>query len=216
MFTGLIEEVGRVEQIVHQGKTLKLSISASLILEDVGIGDSIAVNGVCLTVTDFTAEKFSADVMPETYHSTSLAELKRNSPVNLERAMKAGGRFGGHLVSGHIDARGSILRKRHEENAIYYEIEVPEEWSHLAVGKGSIAIDGVSLTIFETGASSLTVSLIPHTAGHTILGGKKAGETVNLEFDMLGKYIYSFMNKAASKPEKKTVSEALLRENGFL
>jgi riboflavin synthase len=215
MFTGLIEELGVIKRITQKGHTLTLAIEAEKIMHDLHDGDSIAVNGVCLTVTKFTRGQFEADVMPETFKHTSLAVLKQGSKVNLERAMSANGRFGGHFVSGHIDGTGNIRKRTHIENAILIEIDIPEDFSHFVLEKGSIAIDGTSLTIFKTTDHSVTVSLIPHTAKETILGFKAEGEIVNLEFDMMAKYFYSFMNKQQTAKEPKGVTAAFLKENGF-
>lgn len=217
MFTGIIEELGTVKKVVQQGKTMKLTIQASTVLTDVQLGDSISVNGVCLTVTEFAKNEFSADVMPETFKSTSLSAIKERTKVNLERAMSANGRFGGHFVTGHIDGTGQILKKTASENAIYIQISVPPALSHLLIMKGSIAVDGISLTVFGNEDNTVTVSIIPHTASETVLGFKAAGDIVNLEFDMLAKYLYSFMNRQqeTSSP-KEGVSERFLKENGFL
>lgn len=217
MFTGIIEELGTVKKVVQQGKAMKLAIHASKILTDLQLGDSIAVNGVCLTVTEFTKDGFSADVMPETFKSTSLSAIKERTKVNLERAMSANGRFGGHFVTGHVDGTGKIMKKSASENAIYIQISIPPELSHLLVMKGSIAVDGISLTVFGNEENTVTVSIIPHTASETVLGFKSVGDVVNLEFDMLAKYLYSFMNKQQEQPApKKGISEQFLQENGFL
>jgi riboflavin synthase len=217
MFTGIIEELGTVKKVVQQGKAMKLTIQASTVLTDVQLGDSISVNGVCLTVTEFAKNEFSADVMPETFKSTSLSAIKERTKVNLERAMSANGRFGGHFVTGHIDGTGQILKKTASENAIYIQISVPPALSHLLIMKGSIAVDGISLTVFGNEDNTVTVSIIPHTASETVLGFKAAGDIVNLEFDMLAKYLYSFMNRQqeTSSPNEG-VSERFLKENGFL
>jgi len=215
MFTGLIEELGTMKKIQHKGNTLVLVIEANKIMEDLHEGDSIAVNGVCLTVTKFTKDYFEADVMPETFKHTSLSILKEGSKVNLERAMSANGRFGGHFVTGHIDGTGTVRKRTNVENAILIEIEIPEEYAHFVLEKGSIAIDGTSLTIFRTTPDSVTVSLIPHTAKEAILGLKREGEIVNLEFDVMAKYFYSFMNKREEKPKSRGVTTAFLKENGF-
>lgn len=215
MFTGLIEELGTMKKIVQKGNTLVLVIAAEKIMTDLHVGDSIAVNGVCLTVTKFTKDYFEADVMPETFKHTSLASLKEGSKVNLERAMAANGRFGGHFVSGHIDSAGTIQKRTHVENAILIEIEMPEEFSHFVLDRGSIAIDGTSLTIFKTMPNSVTVSLIPHTAKEVVLGLKREGEIVNLEFDMMAKYFYSFMQKREATPKSSGLTAQFLEENGF-
>lgn len=217
MFTGIIEELGSVKRAAQLGKTIKLTIKASKIMEDIKLGDSISVNGVCLTVTEFHHDEFSVDVMPETFKSTSLSTLKERTLVNLERAMAANGRFGGHFVTGHVDGTGQILKKRPSENAIYIDISVPSSFSHLLLMKGSIAIDGTSLTIFGVTDQSVTVSIIPHTAKESVLGIKEAGDTVNLEFDMLAKYLYSFINREQRNGSKNnSISEDFLRANGFL
>jgi riboflavin synthase len=215
MFTGIIEELGVIKKIISKGQTLSLMIQASKIMQDLHIGDSIAVNGVCLTVTSFATDHFEADAMPETFTNTSLARLKNGSKVNLERAMPANGRFGGHFVTGHVDAIGKIKKRTYVENAILIEIEIPESFSKYILEKGSIALDGTSLTIFKTTDRSVTVSLIPHTAKETLLGVKEEGEILNLEFDVMAKYFYSFMKKQQSHQKPKGVTIDLLRENGF-
>lgn len=217
MFTGIIEELGTIEKIVTKGNTLVLTIQGNIIMDDLKLGDSIAVNGVCLTVTDFSNRSFMADVMPETFNNTSLSGLKPGSPVNLERAMAAGGRFGGHFVTGHIDAVGQIVQKKAKENAIYIDISYPKEYSHFILLKGSIALDGTSLTVFGLHDQIVTVSLIPHTAKETVLGLKKAGDIVNIEFDMIGKYLYSFQRKTEQEAKPKgNLSKEFLLENGFI
>lgn len=217
MFTGIIEELGTVKKVVQQGKAMKLTIQASEVLSDVQLGDSISVNGVCLTVTDFAKNEFSADVMPETFKSTSLSAIKERTKVNLERAMSANGRFGGHFVTGHVDGTGQIIKKAASENAIYIQISVPPALSHLLIMKGSIAVDGISLTVFGNEDNTVTVSIIPHTASETVLGFKTVGDIVNFEFDMLAKYLYSFMNRRQeTTPPNEGISEGFLKENGFL
>jgi riboflavin synthase len=218
MFTGIIEEKGTLQRIQKQGSTLILTIAAKKILSDVRLGDSIAVNGVCLTVTEFTNSNFSVDVMPETFHSTSLSLLNAGSKVNLERAMAANGRFGGHFVTGHVDGTGTISAIKEKENAVYVEISIPETGVAYVNPKGSIAIDGTSLTIFYVNKNTITVSLIPHSRGETILGNKRVGDKVNLEFDMLMKYVYSIMERKldTNPPEKTGISMDLLKQSGFM
>jgi riboflavin synthase len=215
MFTGIVEELGIIKRIQAKGHTLVLKIEAEKIMRDIHEGDSIAVNGVCLTVTSFTKDEFEADAMPETFKNTSLSSLKQGSKVNLERAMAANGRFGGHFVSGHVDGIGKISKKTRVENAILIEITIPEIYTNYVIEKGSIAIDGASLTIFRTTNESVTVSLIPHTAKETVLGLKAEGEIVNLEFDMMAKYFYSFMQKQQAGQKAKGITTDFLRENGF-
>lgn len=214
MFTGIIEEIGSIQSIQKGTDAIEISIHAARILEDVKLGDSIAVNGVCLTVTSFDHQQFTVDVMPETIAATTLKTLKRGERVNLERAMAANGRFGGHFVSGHVDGVGKIVRKSPKGNAVYYEIEAAPELTKLMILKGSVAVDGTSLTIFGTGNGMFTISLIPHTSSHTILGEKTSGDTVNLECDMLAKYIKNMMEKEA-EPISGSVNYNLLRDHGF-
>lgn len=217
MFTGIIEELGTVQKINSKGNTLVLTIQGKKVLEEIRLGDSVAVNGVCLTVTEFNNRYILLDVMPETFKSTSLASLKQGSQVNLERAMSANGRFGGHFVTGHVDATGHIVSIEPKENAIYIHIAIPKEFTHLALYKGSIAIDGTSLTIFGLDENTVTVSIIPHTAKESVVGLKKVGEIVNLEFDMIGKYLHSFMTKDNQISEPKSgITTDFLKENGFL
>ncbi len=192
MFTGIIEEIGTIAAMPPSGSPGQLTISCSKVLEGSNIGDSIAVNGICLTVTQMTAATFSADVMPETVRRSSLSGQAVGGHVNLERAMPMNGRFGGHIVSGHIDGTGTVTSVRREANAVWYRIEFPEEMLPCIIEKGSIAIDGISLTIAETGSRPqpfFSVSIIPHTIGETVLSERKPGDTVNLETDVIGKYV---------------------------
>ncbi|WP_223587815.1 riboflavin synthase [Neobacillus bataviensis] len=218
MFTGIIEEIGSILNIQRTGESFVLTIAAKRILEDVHLGDSIAVNGVCLTVTSFTANRFTVDVMPETVRASSLNMVKRGSNVNLERAMAAGGRFGGHFVSGHIDGTGIIKSKKAFENAVYYEIEADPELLRYVIERGSIAVDGTSLTVFAVSENRFTLSLIPHTLGESIVGQKDSGDIVNLECDMIGKYVGHFMNNFGKNNQSKSsggISAKFLEENGF-
>ncbi|QUG41170.1 riboflavin synthase [Psychrobacillus sp. INOP01] len=210
MFTGIIEELGTVKNVQKSASSMQLVIRAERILEDIKLGDSIAVNGVCLTVIEFSQFQFTVDVMPETFHATTTKLLNSGSAVNLERAMAANGRFGGHFVSGHVDGVGTILKKRPTANAVYIDISVPEEVSHFCIPKGSITIDGTSLTIFEINKSTITVSLIPHTNKETVLGMKKERELVNIECDMLGKYMHQYVTNKES-----TITRDFLKQNGF-
>lgn len=198
MFTGIIEEKGTVINIDHVSeRAVQLTIESAKVTEDVQIGDSIAINGICLTVTTFTSNTFQVDVMPETIKATSLNTLTTGSHVNLERAMAGNGRFGGHFVSGHVDSTGTIVKKWSEENAIYYEIEIPEDLSPFLLMKGSIAVDGISLTVFGVRENIFTISLIPHTVTETILGEKDTGDIVNIECDMLAKHVQNMLSKNA-------------------
>ena len=193
MFTGIIEELGTVRDIGISGSSGQITLSASKVLEGTKIGDSIAVNGVCLTVTRLTSDGFTADVMPETMKRTSLSIVTRGDKVNLERAMAADGRFGGHIVSGHIDGTGTIRDYRKDGNAVWVTISAPADILRLIVEKGSIAIDGISLTVAAVDESSFKVSIIPHTAGETTLLTKHVGDPVNLETDIIGKYVAKLM-----------------------
>ncbi|MGE7781484.1 riboflavin synthase [Peribacillus sp. NPDC097264] len=212
MFTGIIEDIGTVHSMKKGRSSMELAISSKKVLEDVHLGDSISVNGVCLTVTSFTQTLFTVDVMPETVKASSIRTLKPGSEVNLERAMSANGRFGGHFVSGHIDGTGTIMKKERKENAVYYVIQLEEGLSTYCMPKGSVAIDGTSLTIFGIEGNLLTVSLIPLTHQDTILGRKAAGDIVNIENDMLGKYIIHQMKNSESKPG---LDLAFLSKHGF-
>ncbi|MER1985172.1 MAG: riboflavin synthase [Solibacillus sp.] len=210
MFTGIIEEVGIVAGVKKGQNAMHLTLKASKVMSDMQLGDSIAVNGVCLTVTDFSASQFQADVMPETFQATNLNALKVGASVNLERAMPANGRLGGHMVSGHVDGIGVIKQKRAVSNAVYVEITLPEALADDCIMKGSITLDGTSLTIFSVQKQSITVSLIPHTYAETILGTKKVGEHVNVETDLVGKYVKKHMQASQS-----TLTKDFLTQHGF-
>lgn len=218
MFTGIIEEIGSVANIQHTGESSVLTIEAKKVLTDVHLGDSIAVNGVCLTVTSFSKSQFTVDVMPETVKATSLRTIKRGSKVNLERAMAAGGRFGGHFVAGHVDGIGTIIGKKQFENAVYYEIEADAEMINFIILKGSVAVDGTSLTVFGVSETSFTLSLIPHTLSETVLGHKGTGDIVNIECDMIGKYVGHFLNQQNTVAPKRggNITAQFLEENGFM
>lgn len=212
MFTGIIEEIGTVRRIEHGAKGARLTIQAKTVLEDTRIGDSIATNGVCLTVVSMTGDSFSADVMAESLRRSSLGTLQGGSPVNLERAMAANGRFGGHIVSGHIDGTGTIASQKREDNAVWVKIKTPAPLLRYIVEKGSIAIDGVSLTVAAVTDTDFSVSIIPHTGTQTILLGKKPGDPVNLECDVIGKYV----EKLTTPHKTGGISTNFLAENGFL
>lgn len=218
MFTGIIEEIGVIAAIQQTGDAFVITIHAKKVLNGVHLGDSIAINGVCLTVTSFSSNQFTVDVMPETVKATSLQTVKRGSKVNLERAMAAGGRFGGHFVSGHVDGTGVIKSKKPIDNAVYYEIETDLELLKIIILKGSIAVDGTSLTVFGLTENSFTISLIPHTMSETILGKKGPGDLVNLECDMIGKYLHHFLTGQtidSRTKEKSSITFQFLEENGF-
>lgn len=216
IFTGIIEELGIVRHISRGAHSFQINIGAEKVVEDVKIGDSIAVNGVCLTVIEFSKKHFVADVMPETLTKTNLKELKGSSIVNLERALSLGARLGGHLVQGHVDAVGTILQKETLDIAIIFRIAAPNEILKYTVPKGSIAIDGISLTVVDVFADSFTVSLIPHTAHHTTLGFKEPGVTVNLESDIIGRYVEKLLNSNNNRSNKSQLNYSFLAENGFI
>ncbi|MBZ5733869.1 riboflavin synthase [Nocardioides sp. TRM66260-LWL] len=189
MFTGLVEELGTVAAIEPQGDALRLTIRATTVLEDAGLGDSIAVNGCCLTVAERTDDTWTADVMQETLDKTSLAGIAPGDRVNLERAVTAGTRLGGHIVQGHVDGVGEIVRRSPSEHWEVVEITLPPHLARYLVDKGSVTVDGTSLTVVEAGAESFTISLIPETLARTTLGLKQPGERVNLEVDVIAKYV---------------------------
>lgn len=217
MFTGIVEEIGTVLH-VHKGRdSAVLSIQAQEILADVKIGDSIAVNGVCLTVTSYGAKGFTADVMHETLRRSSLIQLKTGSHVNLERAMPVNGRFGGHIVAGHVDGVGTVQQIQQDDTAIWYTIQAEPCILRYIIEKGSIAIDGISLTVANVSADSFAVSVIPHTAQMTTLCERKVGDFVNLENDMIGKYVEKLLQPADGvQPANSTVTKEFLTRHGYL
>lgn len=212
MFTGIIEEIGIVKSIKKGANSAVLIIGAASILRDMKLGDSIAVNGICLTVTSYTSTEFTADVMHETITRSSLSSIRTGAMVNLERAMSANGRFGGHIVTGHIDGTGIIRSIQKDDNAVWYSIRATPEILRYIVEKGSIAIDGISLTVAKISEVDFSVSVIPHTADNTILTLKKVGDKVNLENDCVGKYIEKFLDIPA-KTIKMT--RGFLTEAGY-
>ncbi len=189
MFTGIVEEIGRIKAIRRGVKSITLEIEASLVMQSTLVGDSIATNGVCLTVTSMTPTGFTADVMPETVKRTSLASLKPGSEVNLERALTLQSRLGGHIVQGHVDGTGKICQRVNDDNAIWLWIDCSNTLMHYIIEKGSVTIQGVSLTVAKVKETSFAVSLIPHTQGATTLHAAKVGDTVNIENDVLAKYV---------------------------
>lgn len=208
MFTGIVEELGIIKKISGSGVSGQLVIKAGKVLEGTGIGDSIAVNGICLTVTKMSEDSFCADVMPETIRRSSLKNAQAGDKVNLERAMAADGRFGGHIVSGHIDGTGTIESLVKEENAVWVTVAAPAEILQLIVEKGSICIDGISLTVAKLKSTSFSVSIIPHTGEETTLLSKKPGDMVNLENDVVGKYVQRLLGiKTASTAEYNKASD---------
>ena len=218
MFTGIVEEAGTIKKLIISGNSGQIAVRAKKVLEGTKIGDSIAVNGICLTVTSLQVDGFTADVMAETVRRSSLAECSTGDEVNLERAMASNGRFGGHIVSGHIDGTGVITSYRREENAVWVAIETVPEILNLIVEKGSICIDGISLTVAKVGNTDFQVSVIPHTGEETTLLKKKPGSRVNLENDIVGKYIQKLMGlEPAIKDNKQSsgITMEFLEEYGF-
>lgn len=215
MFTGLVEEIGTVKSITKGAKSSKIVIEAHEVLEDVKLGDSICTNGVCLTVTKFDKNSFTVDVMGETMRRSNLDNFKKGEKVNLERAMQVGDRLGGHIVSGHIDGVGNIKEFKREENAIWITIAAPIEILKYIVFKGSIAIDGVSLTAAYVDNEVFKVSIIPHTQDETTLVKKDVGSEVNLECDMIGKYVERLLGFKEDTKPKSRIDMNFLMENGF-
>ena len=194
MFTGIVEELGIIRKISISGHSGSITIEASKVLEGTRIGDSIAVNGICLTVTSMASDRFTADIMAETVRRSSLKGAVSGDKVNLERAMAADGRFGGHIVSGHVDGTGTIINMHREENAVWVTISAEPSIMKFIVEKGSVCLDGISLTVAKVGATDFSVSVIPHTGEETTLLRKKVGSPINIENDVVGKYVERLLN----------------------
>lgn len=209
MFTGIIEEIGTIRSIRQGSSSALIRIEAEKILRDTKVGDSIAVNGICLTVTETHNGMFTADIMAETLKRSSLGNVSAGSCVNLERAMAADGRFGGHIVTGHADGIGKIIRIRRDDIAVWFTIQTVPEIMHCIVEKGSIAIDGISLTVAETNGDSFSVSVIPHTLKHTTLKDKQTGSPVNLESDIVGKYTAKLLSSVFRQPQCRITKDFL-------
>lgn len=215
MFTGIVEELGKVYDLKILPDSAQLTLEGSKVLEETQIGDSIAVNGVCLTVVKMQGNLFTVDVMAETLNKTNLKECSKGTHVNLERALQLSTRLGGHLVSGHVDGVGTIRKITPVGIARVFELKAPSALIKYILPKGSIAIDGISLTVVDVFPDGFTVSLIPHTRQETTLGFKGIGDVVNLETDMIGKYVARFLEKSETPP-KKDLSIKFLSEHGFL
>jgi len=211
MFTGIIEEMGTVKALRREAGAARLSLYAATVLDGTALGDSICVNGVCLTVVEMGKNEFSADVAVETLRVTNLGELKAGTRVNLERALQLSARIGGHLVSGHVDAVGRLREKRDEGNGWRIFFDAPETVLRYVIKKGSIAIDGISLTVADVDRAGFSIAMIPHTARLTTLGFKAAGDSVNLESDIIGKYV----ERLLPGRNEGNVSLELLKQNGF-
>ena len=215
MFTGIVEEMGTIRAVRRGRSSSVLSIGASMVLSDLKIGDSVAVNGVCLTATGKDDGGFTADVMHETLNRSSLGTLVPGSRVNLERAMAADGRFGGHIVSGHIDGTGTIAALRKDDNAVWYTVQATPSLLRYIVEKGSVTIDGISLTVASVEPDRFSVSIIPHTAAVTILGQKRVGDIVNLETDIIGKYAEKLLCPQQETQQQSKITLKFLASNGF-
>jgi riboflavin synthase len=225
MFTGLVEEIGTLRRVGKQGESMVIQVEAQRIMDDVKLGDSISVNGVCLTVTSFDARSFSVDVTPQTYRHTNLKDLTPGSKLNLERAMAAGGRFGGHIVQGHADGTGVIVSRETEGNAVRFVYRLHDlELMRYIVPQGSVTIDGISLTVAHADDAAFGVAIIPHTLKETALQYKMPGDSVNVECDVLGKYVEHLLRFGPRRAENgKTgnaasggVTAAFLADNGFM
>ena len=214
MFTGIIEEVGTIQRIERGARSSRLTISGDVIFSDLKLGDSVAVDGICLTASAIDRKAFSADVMPETLSRTALGTLRPGSFVNLERAMAVNGRFGGHMVSGHIDGTGKIAQRQIDDNAVLVRIEADPSILRYVIAKGSIAIDGISLTIAAVDELGLSVSIIPHTGSETTLLSKRTGDLVNLENDLIGKYVERLL-LPRGETSKPSITYEFLVEHGF-
>lgn len=217
MFTGLVEEVGTVSSIKKGNYSSQITINSTKVVEDVNLGDSISTNGICLTVISFTSRSFTVDVMTETLRVSSLRSLTKGDKVNLERALKLGDRLGGHMVSGHIDGVGDIINLKPEDNAVVITIAASSELLRYIIYKGSITIDGISLTVFYVDDTVFKVSIIPHTSNITTLLDKNIGDQVNLECDMIGKYVERLIKPLKTKDKPKNdISVSFLTDNGFI
>ena len=218
MFTGIIESLGKVASVQNVGGDVRLRIETDLDMSDVHLGDSIATNGICLTVIDWGDSWYAADVSRESLNRTTLGSWKAGHPVNVEKAMLPTTRFGGHIVSGHVDAIGEITVVREDARSLYFEVAAPAEIAKYLAEKGSITVDGVSLTINHLRGNILSLNLIPHTAERTNIGTWKAGVKVNLEVDVLARYIERLLlgDKAAEQKTQSNISMSFLAENGFL
>ena len=201
MFTGIIEELGKIQEIETRSSGMQFTISAKLVMDDLNIGDSISINGVCLTVTEKKEKEFSLDLVPETLDKSNLGELIEGNYVNLERAMQASGRFGGHILQGHVETLGVILDKQQQEDNAVISVGLDPEWMRYCIPKGSIALDGISLTIANIEANIVEISLIPHTLENTTLGLKSKSDTLNIETDIIGKYVERLLSFDADESE---------------
>ncbi len=213
MFTGLIETVGKVARIERRGSSARLVVAAPFPGKEIGLGDSIAVNGVCLTVVDNDPASLAFDVSPETLERSAFRKLKSGSPVNLERALRLGDRLGGHIVTGHVDCLAVVAERRELSGNLVIAFKVPREFARYLIEKGSVAIDGISLTVNSVGDDGFSVNVIPHTAVKTTLQEKRVGDEVNIETDIIGKYVERLLS---GRKSGEGVTLDLLAKNGFL
>lgn len=214
MFTGLIEDCGSLKGIEKSSSSAVVTLATGLPVDSLALGDSVAVNGVCLTVVAIGSNSFSADVSPETFSRTTLGQLRSGSPVNLERALRVGDRLGGHIVTGHVDAIGTVGNVTKVQNVVLIEIEVPPDTGRYLIEKGSVAVDGISLTINAVTGNSFELSIIPHTLEMTSLKRLRPGDRVNIETDIIGKYVERLMNHSTDK--QSNLTSELLAKHGFL
>ena len=215
MFTGIIEEVGEIQSIKKGANSAVITIKASTVLGDLHLGDSVALNGVCLTAVSIGKNNYSVDVMHETLNRSALIQLSLGQHVNLERAMPANGRFGGHIVAGHVDGTGKITEIRRDDNAVWYTIQASPQIMKYIVTKGSVTVDGISLTVAKVSETDFSISAIPHTVKITVLGERKEGDIVNLETDIIGKYVEKLITPVKEQPIKSNITRDFLNKYGF-
>lgn len=216
MFTGLIEDIGTLRRFQKTGDSGRITVATAIPMDEIAMGESIAVNGVCLTVVDFGDGTFPADVSPESLGRTNLGQLRTGGRVNLERALRLSDRLGGHIVSGHVDTQGVVVRRILDQNAVRFTIEVPASQMRYLVEKGSVTVDGISLTVNAVSERTFGIAVIPHSLARTTLQWCEAGTRVNIETDILGKYVERLLRPAASEPEDEGIDLDFLAENGFL
>jgi riboflavin synthase len=214
MFTGLIEDVGKVLKIAKAGSSGRLDVSTAIPIGEIGMGDSVAVNGICLTVVEIAPTRISFDVSPETIDRTAFKQLRQGHHVNLERALRLGDRLGGHIVSGHVDCVATVVSRREISGNFVFDFSMPGKFTRYVIEKGSVAIDGISLTVNAVSGGGFSVNIIPHTAEQTNLQFRKAGDVVNIETDILGKYVERLLSGKTERDGGVTME--LLAKNGFL
>ena len=212
MFTGIIEELGRIEETSTESGNLRLTIKASKIPSDLKVGDSININGACQTVIERDSDSFRVEAVQETQKKTNLGQLRKNDPVNLERPLRFSDRLGGHLVTGHVDCMGKVKSIAKKDGSLLYEVDLSEEFVTYLVEKGSVAVDGISLTVVQVKEKSFTVSVIPFTLQNTTLGTKRVGDLVNIETELIGKYVERILT---SKKDKAVITEKWLKQKGW-